>query len=116
MLPDGKIFGRFVYNDVSFQPINRILIAEDSVQIWDYGNHYEFKDFELRNLQAFGPKTIQQLKKLSAVVVGCSGTGSPVIEQLTRLGIGRLLLIDPDRVVYTDGSIAGIEFINLIKE
>ena len=33
---------------------------------------------------------------MSAAVVGCSGTGSPVIEQLARLGIGRLVLVDPD--------------------
>ena len=98
MLPDGRIFGRFVYDDVSFHPIDRILVAGNSVQVWDYGNDYEFKDFELRNLQTFGPQTIRLLKKLNAVVVGCSGTGSPVIEQLTRLGIGKLLLIDPDRV------------------
>ena len=35
---------------------------------------------------------------MSAAVVGCSGTGSPVIEQLARLGIGRLVLVDPDKV------------------
>lgn len=31
-------------------------------------------------------------------VVGCSGTGSPVIEQLVRLGIGKLVIVDPDTV------------------
>jgi hypothetical protein len=31
-------------------------------------------------------------------VVGCSGTGSIVIEQLARLGIGKLILIDADTV------------------
>jgi hypothetical protein len=35
---------------------------------------------------------------MSIAVVGCSGTGSPVIEQLARLGVGRLVLVDPDRV------------------
>jgi len=35
---------------------------------------------------------------LSVGVVGCSGTGSPVIEQLVRLGVKRLILIDPDIV------------------
>ena len=33
-----------------------------------------------------------------AAVIGCSGTGSPVVEQLARLGVGRLVLVDPDCV------------------
>jgi len=35
---------------------------------------------------------------MAVAVVGCSGTGSPVVEQLARLGVGRLVLVDPDRV------------------
>jgi hypothetical protein len=31
-------------------------------------------------------------------VIGCSGTGSPLIEQLVRLGIAKLVLVDPDVV------------------
>ena len=38
------------------------------------------------------------LRKLSVAVIGCSGTGSIVIEQLARLGFGRLVLVDPDVV------------------
>jgi hypothetical protein len=35
---------------------------------------------------------------MAAAVLGCSGTGSLVVEQLSRLGIGRLVLVDPDLV------------------
>ncbi len=35
---------------------------------------------------------------LRVAVVGCSGTGSPVVEQLARLGVGELVLVDPDRI------------------
>lgn len=52
----------------------------------------------MRTIQAFGEKTFECLNKLSVGVVGCSGTGSPVIEQLVRLGVKRLILIDPDIV------------------
>ena len=31
-------------------------------------------------------------------MVGCSGTGSVVVEQLARLGVGRIVLVDPDVV------------------
>ncbi|HTW35777.1 MAG TPA: ThiF family adenylyltransferase, partial [Rhizomicrobium sp.] len=37
-------------------------------------------------------------RDMSAAVIGSSGTGSPVIEQLARLGFGRLVIVDPDRV------------------
>jgi len=38
------------------------------------------------------------LNSLVIAVIGCSGTGSLVIEQLARLGVGKLILIDPDVV------------------
>jgi len=38
------------------------------------------------------------LRSLSVAVVGCSGTGSFVVEELARLGIGKLVLIDSDCV------------------
>jgi hypothetical protein len=34
------------------------------------------------------------------VVIGCSGTGRITIEQLTRLGVGKLILVDPDLIEY----------------
>jgi molybdopterin/thiamine biosynthesis adenylyltransferase len=43
--------------------------------------------------------TADQLKLLrsTAAVVGCGGLGGYAIEQLARLGVGRLVVIDPDR-------------------
>jgi NAD(P)-dependent dehydrogenase (short-subunit alcohol dehydrogenase family) len=54
--------------------------------------------FTLRHAQAFGRGTINLLRTLSVAVVGCSGTGSIVVEQLARLGAGKIVLIDPDNV------------------
>jgi len=61
-----------------------------------------------RNAQAFGSRTVGLLKKLRVAVVGCSGTGSIVIEQLQRLGVGVLVLIDPEFV--------GVENLNRIPQ
>ena len=36
------------------------------------------------------------LRRLTVAVVGVSGTGSPLVEMLFRLGVGRLLLVEPD--------------------
>ena len=49
-----------------------------------------------RNVRAFGPAIQQTLGTLRIGIVGCGGTGSAVAEQLTRLGVRKLTLIDPD--------------------
>jgi molybdopterin/thiamine biosynthesis adenylyltransferase len=42
--------------------------------------------------------TVRALSSLQVAVIGCSGTGSVVVEQLARLGVGGFVLVDPDRV------------------
>jgi molybdopterin/thiamine biosynthesis adenylyltransferase len=49
-----------------------------------------------RNVKAFGPSIQQTLTDLRIGIVGCGGTGSSVAEQLVRLGIRNLTLIDAD--------------------
>ena len=49
-----------------------------------------------RNVRAFGPAIQSTLSALTIAIVGAGGTGSAVAEQLVRLGVRRLLLIDPD--------------------
>jgi molybdopterin/thiamine biosynthesis adenylyltransferase/proteasome lid subunit RPN8/RPN11 len=49
-----------------------------------------------RSVRAFGPAIQGTLNDLRIAVVGCGGTGSAVAEQLVRLGVRHLTLIDPD--------------------
>jgi len=56
----------------------------------------EVLDLYDRNVRAFGGPVQQVLGNLRAAVVGCGGTGSAVAEQLVRLGVRELDLIDPD--------------------
>lgn len=51
-----------------------------------------------RTLQAFGAGTTHYLRNLTVAVAGVSGTGSIVAEQLYRLGVKRLVLVDDDVV------------------
>jgi len=62
---------------------------------WQEG---QVRDSVRHHIQLFGPGTTTLLGRLRIAVVGCSGTGSPVIEQLVRLGVGELVLVDPDHV------------------
>jgi molybdopterin/thiamine biosynthesis adenylyltransferase len=98
MLPEGKIFGRFFFSDLNHEPIDKILVAGDIIRQFSNLKQINIADFSLRTVQAFGERTYQNLSEMTVGVVGCSGTGSPVIEQLTRLGIRKLVLVDPDIV------------------
>lgn len=49
-----------------------------------------------RNVRAFGPDIQHVLGDLRVTIVGAGGTGSAVAEQLVRLGVRHLLLIDSD--------------------
>lgn len=49
-----------------------------------------------RQIRAFGGDVQRVLGQLRVGIVGCGGTGSATAEQLARLGVGNLLLIDDD--------------------
>lgn len=49
-----------------------------------------------RNRQMIATEQQYQLLKSQVAVVGCGGLGGYLIEELARLGVGRLVVIDPD--------------------
>jgi len=99
MLPDKELFARVITADMRFQPMNRILIAGDEISFFDFDlPRQTVSQKDVRTAQAFGEKTVMLLNSLRVGVVGCSGTGSWVIEQLARLGVRELVLVDPDFV------------------
>lgn len=99
MLPDGRIFGRFFQPDLSIEGIQQISVAGGDLLQWHYTESNGINELlQTRNLQAFGRQTMELLGRMKIGVVGCSGTGSIVIEQLKRYGVGHLVLVDPDYV------------------
>lgn len=98
MLPDGIIKARIVTEDLSFLPIENIQEIGANLKYSINNVHKVKNEFNLRTHQAFGEGTTTILGNLKIAVVGCSGTGSIVVEQLARLGVGNLILIDPDKV------------------
>jgi len=103
MLPQGRIFAREVSADGTFRLWPDVVSIGVQLRFWrasgeaaSEGDGYH--GVHQRAVQAFGAGTLQILRYLRVGVVGCSGTGSWVIEMLTRLGVGRMVLIDPDRV------------------
>jgi hypothetical protein len=100
MLPDGRIFGRAHYADGGASTLESVAVVGDDITYWTQFEHAPADEHFVRNVQAFGRGTIAILRRLSVAVVGCSGTGSFVVEQLARLGVRRLILVDPDVVEY----------------
>lgn len=97
MLPNKEMFARVITADMQFVPMNRILVAGDEIGFFDFApSRREVSAKDLRTAQAFGDKTVALLNSLRVGVVGCSGTGGWIVEQLARLGVGELVLVDPD--------------------
>ncbi len=56
----------------------------------------KWPDSLLRNQGAIDPDEQQKLIRSCVTVCGCGGLGGLVIEDLARIGVGRLRIIDPD--------------------
>ena len=102
VMDDGRVFGRVVHEDRTFTDLASVSVVGDDIRLYHTpGNsrgRTQVPEFGRRVAQTFGAGTYQRLRDLRIAVVGCSGTGSPVIEQLARNCVGSLVLIDPDHV------------------
>jgi hypothetical protein len=99
VLPDGQMFGRFLKGAGDLEPIDCIAVAGDDLHFWyaDMGNA-KLPDFVASHAQAFDDGTIERFRRLSFAVVGASGTGSPTVEQLMRLGAAEIVTVDDDHM------------------
>ncbi len=83
--------------------------AADIDRLWSAGKRFKLAHNSLhtvepisgefdRNIRAFGGDIQRVLGNLRIAVIGAGGTGSAVAEQLVRLGVRHLVLIDPDEL------------------
>lgn len=95
-LPRGRVW----LDGGSTQPIDlvRVLGRRFSFHFRDgFEPGFDFSFFD-RAVRAFGPYLLPLLRRLTVGVVGAGGTGSAVIELLTRLGVGRLIVADGQKL------------------
>jgi proteasome lid subunit RPN8/RPN11 len=98
MVPSGAVRARVFNGHGTYQPVDLVVCASDDIQIWP-------GDAGIGSRQPVIPVAFSQgmrrlLGRLSACVVGVSGTGSIVAEQLARLGFGEIILVDFDRIEF----------------
>ena len=100
MLPGGRIIGRVYYADGGAQELDSVLVVGDQIKMAVYDRVQEDAppDEALRNIQAFGECMYNTFKRMRIGIVGCSGTGCHVIEQLMRQQVGELVLVDPETI------------------
>ena len=99
MFRDGRMIGRLVDESGGFHPLASVNVVGDDLAFWPAAPATSaVPEFGHRLAQTFGSGTFDRLRRLRVGVVGCSGTGSPLIEQLARNCVGTLILVDPDRV------------------
>ncbi|MGJ7536985.1 MULTISPECIES: ThiF family adenylyltransferase [unclassified Variovorax] len=98
MLPSGRLFGRVVSPRGLGPAVHTVRVAADDFSFWGNLDIVSTPEHGRRVGQMFGDATYQRLRALRVGVVGCSGTGSIVVEQLARNGIGELVLVDPEAV------------------
>lgn len=101
MLPDGEIKARTYGKDDSFVAMKKVLVAGDEIRIFSNGTEECIKplpEFFQKNVHAYEQESIKIFRSLRIGIVGCSGTGSPMIELCMRNYVGELVLVDPDIV------------------
>jgi hypothetical protein len=96
MTPDGAVRARLYAAGGTPQPVDLVMEAGDDLRFW-WGGGASTRGPEAAPM-AFTADMTSWLSRLSACVIGVSGTGSIVAEQLARLGFGEIILIDFDRV------------------
>lgn len=90
MVPDGTMRARLYDPDMSMRAVDLVTVAGDDIS-------FQWSD-RRRGSAAFTSAMTADLGRLTAVVIGVSGTGSIIAEQAARLGFGRLILIDFDKI------------------
>lgn len=98
MTPDLAIRARTLGPDGGFVEASGVSSVGEDIRIWKRGRTAKtgVEEHEARVAQAFGRGTLDLLRSLRVGVVGCSGTGSVVIELLVRNCVGAVVMVDDD--------------------
>lgn len=83
-------------------PANAITVVGQAFRSWSPHILGVAAPFFDRQVRAFGQDIQGLLTRMHVGIVGLGGTGSPLAEQLCRLGVGHLSLFDGDRLDVTN--------------
>lgn len=95
LLPDGTLRARMFEKRKTAQMVDLATVVGEDIRLLS-PHHPAVADFAASHATLFGRATYDLLRPLRVALIGVSGTGSPVAEQLVRLGVGTLILVDGD--------------------
>ncbi len=107
--PDHPAFAaRVARRGDGLASVQRIRVVGENIRVLRTADTYSPTDsadvaFD-RQVRAFGVAGQAELADLVVGVVGVGGTGSAVCEQLARLGVGNIIIVDDDIVTETNVS------------
>lgn len=96
MLEDGAMRASLYDKHHHPMPVDMISVYGDDIKF--FWNPDSFPGSAPTRPMAFSDSMRAELGRLSVCVVGVSGTGSIVAEQVARLGFGDIILVDHDRM------------------
>jgi hypothetical protein len=87
-------------------PLDEIIIVGSTIQRIEAKKSGSTKaqNLELydRQVRAFGLEGQKAISRVKVGIIGVGGTGSPIAEQLARLGVSDFVLVDPDKFSSTN--------------
>ena len=98
MLSNGQIEARTVDAHGTFSDMPTVSVIGDNIHIWKSRKFQQKTAYQEKLEQTFGKGTLDLLHTMRVGVVGCSGTGSIIIELLVRNCVGELVIVDDDIV------------------
>lgn len=97
MTPDGAVRARIYDPSMAVNDVDLVTVVGDDIDFhWRPDNPFA----RAKRPVAFTSAMTKELGGLTAVIIGVSGTGSVTAEQAARLGFGRVILIDFDKVEF----------------
>lgn len=86
----------------------RVVVVGQPLEVikMDPRDRHEMGDLSAydRQILMFGSEGQRLLSRTTVAVVGCGGTGSIMVQHLSHLGVGKLVLVDPDRLERSNWS------------
>ena len=98
MLRDGTVTARTVDVHGTFRDMPTVTAVGEDIQIWKSCRIKKKTAYQVKQAQTFGTGTLELLRNMRVGVVGCSGTGSIIIELLVRNCVGELVIVDNELV------------------
>lgn len=96
MLSNGAINARTVDAHGKFANLATISVVGNNIRLWKQDEKKKQTAYQSKLTQTFGKGTLELLRNMRVGVIGCSGTGSIIIELLVRNCVGELVIVDND--------------------